>query len=277
MSACEPINNIAVIDCCEHTLEALQRVPGSRVTSMSSGNASQAIKENGSWQLIVVGATLLPQSKSFVRQLQQMHPSVPSLVLRQVHEGEEEQQSIRGDFVLSDRGSSHDFAIVRTIRELLPLPVCKHTRQADHTDLLQNVMRLMAEMYPDPELDLDGVANSLAISARSLSYILNREVGVSFPQLLRSVRIREAKRLLSSSKYSVKQVAMHVGFTNSHYFSRSFRELTGVRASEFRSFRSQRESISPMLRAFGPRLRERNGRVIKGSGSASSDIPRQQE
>jgi AraC-like DNA-binding protein len=272
MAECESTYNIAVIDCCEHTVEALQRVPHSRITSMTSGNATQTIRENGGWQLIVIGAALLPIRRSFISQLQQMHPSVPSLVLRRVH-GDDEEESIRGDFMLSDRGSNQDFAIVRTIRDLLPLPICKHTRQTDHNGLLRNVMQLLAEMYPDPGLDLIQVANKLAISARSLSHILNREVGVSFPQLLRSVRIWEAKRMLSSTQYSVKQVAMQVGFTNSHYFSRSFKELTGLSASEFRSFRSQRESVAPLLRSFAPRVREKQT-PTKTRNSLSLVMPR---
>ena len=274
MPEVEPVYNIAVIDCCEHMLEALRRVPHSRITSMTSGTAAQAIRENGGWQLIVIGATHLPLRRSFISQLQEKHPSVPSLVLRRVH-GDQEAESIRGDFVLSDRGSNHDFALVRTIRELLPLPVCKHTPQTDHSDLLRKVMRLLGEMYPDPELDLDQVANKLAISARSLSHVLNREVGVSFPQLLRSVRIWEAKRMLSSTKYSVKQVAMQVGFTNSHYFSRSFKELTGLKASEFRTFRSQRESASPLLRSFATRLREKSEKAVKARDSLSLLSPSQ--
>lgn len=272
MAEFELIYNIAVIDCCEHTLEALRRIPHSRITSMTSGNATQAMNENGGWQLIVLGATLLPLRWSFVSQLQEMHPCVPSLVLRRIPE-ENERESIRGDFLLSDRGSNLDFALVSAIRDLLPLPACTHTPQPDHNELLRNVMRLLGEMYPDPKLDLDRVASKLAISARTLSHVLNREVGVSFPQLLRSVRIWEAKRMLSATRYSVKQVAMHVGFSNSHYFSRSFKELTGVKATEFRAFRSQRESVSPLLRSFAPRTREKNGKALKSRNSLSLVIP----
>ncbi len=41
--------------------------------------------------------------------------------------------------------------------------------------------------------------------------------------------------MLASQQYSVKQVAARVGFSDSHYFSRSFRELTGLSASEYRA------------------------------------------
>ena len=40
-------------------------------------------------------------------------------------------------------------------------------------------------------------------------------------------RIEEAKRMLASRHYSVKEVAERVGFSDCHYFSRSFKELTG--------------------------------------------------
>jgi AraC-like DNA-binding protein len=265
--------NIAVIDCCEHTLEALQRVGRARVISMSSRNAKQTITKNGSWQLIVIGATLMPLKSSFLTQLQELYPSVPSLVLRRVP-GENKDELIRGDFMLSDRGNTHDFAIVSAIRELLPLPACKHNRQTAHSDLLKNVMELLTELYPDPDLDLESVASRLAISARRLSHILNREVGVSFPQLLRSMRIMESKRMLASAQYSVKQVAMRVGFTNSHYFSRSFKELTGFKASEFRSFKSQGESVPHLRRSVVAGTRQRNDKLTETGNTLRLVSPR---
>lgn len=60
-------------------------------------------------------------------------------------------------------------------------------------------------------------------------------MGVSFRQLLRRARIEEAKSMLVSGRYSVKEVASQVGFSDSHYFSRSFKELTALSASHYRS------------------------------------------
>lgn len=71
-------------------------------------------------------------------------------------------------------------------------------------------------------------------SAAQLSRVLNQQVGVSFRQLLREKRIEEAKHLLSAGHYSVKEVACRVGFVDSHYFSRTFKALTGQSASEYR-------------------------------------------
>ena len=41
--------------------------------------------------------------------------------------------------------------------------------------------------------------------------------------------------MLTSRRYSVKEVAARVGFSDSHYFSRSFKELVGLSATEYRS------------------------------------------
>ena len=41
--------------------------------------------------------------------------------------------------------------------------------------------------------------------------------------------------MLASRRYSVKEVAARVGFSDSHYFSRSFKEITGLSASEYQS------------------------------------------
>jgi len=95
---------------------------------------------------------------------------------------------------------------------------------------VRDVISALAERYSDPALDLAAIAIKMRMSPKRLSMILNKNVGVSFRQLLRNIRIEEAKRILRLRKYSVKEVASRVGFAVSHYFSRSFKEVTGVNA-----------------------------------------------
>src|SRR5918998_994475 len=118
---------------------------------------------------------------------------------------------------------------------VLPIKPCAHVQKGSGYNLVREVIRIIAEKYSDPELNLAQVAEALPISPIYLSRVLNRKVGVSFRQLLRHTRIEEAKRMLASRHYSVKEVAERVGFSDCHYFSRSFKELTGQSASEFRA------------------------------------------
>ena len=165
-------------------------------------------------------------------QIRHLYPSPPMLLLRR-DEGSE--NIIRGEFILSDRRNRLDLEIVSSVRSILPLPACEHTAQGLHYDIVRDVMRVIAENFARHDLDLQKVANALSISSVNLSRILNQSVGVSFRQLLRNTRIEEAKRLLVSQRYSVKEVAALVGFGDSHYFSRSFKAATGQSASDHRS------------------------------------------
>jgi transcriptional regulator GlxA family with amidase domain len=45
--------------------------------------------------------------------------------------------------------------------------------------------------------------------------------------------VAAAQRLLRTRRYSVKEVAAQVGFADSHYFSRSFKQISGVNPSKY--------------------------------------------
>ena len=62
-----------------------------------------------------------------------------------------------------------------------------------------------------------------------------RKVTGSTPiSFLRRERINQAKRRLTESADSMKQIAEQVGYSDQFYFSRDFKRLTGVSPSEFR-------------------------------------------
>jgi two-component system response regulator YesN len=110
---------------------------------------------------------------------------------------------------------------------------CEHTQTDSSFELVKEVTRVLADNFSDADLDLEQVADELSVSPTRLSRVLNREVHVSFRQMLRQVRIEEAKRLLATSRLSVKEIAARVGFSDSHYFSRIFKEMTGERPTEY--------------------------------------------
>jgi AraC-like DNA-binding protein len=221
------------IDCCEHTLAALGQLPELRITSVASRNNHKLAHAENEIYLIVVGVARYPVRRLFIGQLRRVYPDVPMLILRR-EKISEATERIRGEFILSDQSHLDDYDIVRSLRRILPLETCEHVSKGRNYDTIRDVIQIIAANYPDPQLDLTRVAREISMSPVHLSRILNQQVGVSFRQLLRHVRIEEAKRMLASGDFSVKQVASRVGFSDSHYFSRSFRELTGLSASEYK-------------------------------------------
>ena len=54
-------------------------------------------------------------------------------------------------------------------------------------------------------------------------------------QYIMSLRINNAMNMLDTTKYNVTQIAMAVGYDNSHYFSRLFKKYTGMTPLEYRN------------------------------------------
>jgi len=225
--------HIMAIDCCEHTIALLRNTPSSRLTSIETRGNATILNRNHEIDFIIIGAPNYPVRRPFISKIREAYPDVPMLILRRVEGKNSTEDIIRGEFVLSDQGHKNDLEIVRAIRTVLPLKPCDHAHKELNYDTVRDVMRILSENYADPDLGLEKVAKSLPISPAQLSHILNQEVGVSFRHLLRHTRIEEAKHLLASRRYSVKEVAVRVGFADSHYFSRTFKALTGQSASEY--------------------------------------------
>jgi AraC-like DNA-binding protein len=223
---------IAAIDCCEHVLATLNSVPGSQLLPGVSKSPQEFAKEAG-LDLIVVGIAQLPVRRLFISQLRKIYSDLPILVLRREQISAEVEECIRGEFILSDQNGHRDCEIVSTLRKVMPFQPCAHLKRESDYDAVRKLINVLDESHADPTLDLAKVAKKMPISQKRLSIILNQHVGVSFRQMLRNVRVEEAKRMLATRQYSVKEVAARVGFTDSHYFSRSFKELTGQNASEY--------------------------------------------
>ena len=224
------------VDCCVHVLETLGAVPSANLTPVASRERSRPSATKSDIDLIVIGVSKYPVRRLFISQLRRVYPHVPMLILRRLESDKGIEEAIRSEFIVSGEADGvDDLEIVRSLRAILPIRPCTHMHKGYDYDTVREVIRIIAENYSNPHLDLTRVAKAVPISPTQLSRVLNQQVGVSFRQLLRNTRIEEAKRMLASREYSVKEVAARVGFTDSHYFSRSFKELTGLNASQYRT------------------------------------------
>lgn len=84
------------------------------------------------------------------------------------------------------------------------------------------------------EIDVEQMAEALALSPRSLHRRLRQEAGLSPAQLLARVRMEAACGLLESASCSVKQVARDTGFGSEYNLRRAFNQHLGVLPSEYR-------------------------------------------
>lgn len=85
------------------------------------------------------------------------------------------------------------------------------------------------------ELSLQKASEMTGITAGYLSRIFQREIGESFSEYIIRNKMTHAQRLLRESSMKVYEVAAAVGYANPHYFSKLFKERTGMTPLEYRN------------------------------------------
>lgn len=95
-------------------------------------------------------------------------------------------------------------------------------------------LEYMHVSYSRSDLSLEETADALRVSAGYLSRVLRRETSAAFTESLMRLRINRASALLRDHSVSVSQVAEAVGFSSLHYFSRTFKRITGETPMETR-------------------------------------------
>jgi len=127
------------------------------------------------------------------------------------------------------------------IDELRDLLLQTLREQKEHTSYSENVARvvqIIQESYQE-ELTLKDVANQLFLNAMYLGQLFKKETKKSFSQYLNHYRIEKAKQLLSRTEDNVNEVALAIGYNNTTYFSKKFKNIVGVSPKDFRKHASE--------------------------------------
>lgn len=113
------------------------------------------------------------------------------------------------------------------------------TMITENADLAANVKFYIETHYSEKSLSLGQVASALFVSEAYLSKQLKRVYGRTFSEYLIEYRLQCAQELLRNPnlKYTVTAIAHKVGYEDPHYFSRLFRNKTGMSPVQFREYR----------------------------------------
>lgn len=84
------------------------------------------------------------------------------------------------------------------------------------------------------DLSLTEIAANIGVSKSHLCRIFPKFAGEHFNTYLQKLRIERAKELLSLTDDHIYEIAAKVGFWDSRYFSKVFRDFTGLSPSEYR-------------------------------------------
>ncbi|WP_099468411.1 AraC family transcriptional regulator [Konateibacter massiliensis] len=108
--------------------------------------------------------------------------------------------------------------------------------QANHTIAIK-VLKYIEESYKTASLT--ELSKELNHSVSSLSKMIKGSTGSTFKELLQNKRLNQAAHLLSTTKLPITDIIYRVGYDNTSYFHRIFREKYKVSPKQYRNMENK--------------------------------------
>lgn len=106
-------------------------------------------------------------------------------------------------------------------------------RQAKNAgELVERIKAYLAENTYGT-ITIDGVANAMFFSKTYVKSVFKKGTGQTIMQYFSSLKIDEAKKLISYNRYTFTEIAYRLGYSSLHYFSRQFKKSTEMTLSEY--------------------------------------------
>lgn len=121
--------------------------------------------------------------------------------------------------------------------------------QAENEHVLVRLRGVLVGQLKSGRISLDDVAARLAMSPRTLQRHLEK-AGTSYSEVIGSYRKEVAEQLLASPQYSLKEIALLLGYSNTTNFGRAFKQWFGMAPQEYRRGLGSMHAQGPELPVF---------------------------
>lgn len=98
---------------------------------------------------------------------------------------------------------------------------------------IRRAKSMISEFY-QTGITLDEIASRLDITPEYLGTRFRKETGVTFSTYIKNFRIQKAKELLIGTSLKLYEIADRVGYSDPKYFSKVFKETTGLLPADYR-------------------------------------------
>ncbi len=114
--------------------------------------------------------------------------------------------------------------------------VCPKHEEIGTTHLTVKRAKSMIHEYYQTGITLEDISRKLNVTSEYLGTLFHKEVGVTFSTYMKNCRIDKAKELLCGTELKLGEIAKQVGYTDPKYFSKVFKDVTGMLPTEYRRF-----------------------------------------
>lgn len=108
------------------------------------------------------------------------------------------------------------------------------------SELIQSVCNTVVKNIEN-NLSLRSVAKLHFVNKAYLSHLFKQEIGINFVDFLTCVKMERAKAILSTSDQKIYEISTRLGYSDTEYFRRVFKQYTGGSATEYRQSSARKE------------------------------------
>lgn len=108
------------------------------------------------------------------------------------------------------------------------------TQRPDNDNLICGRVKNYISRHFGEDITLEIIAEQLNYTAPYLSKLFHTQSGMTFKDYIRRYRITAAENLLRTTSSGIDVIALKCGYSDTDYFRRVFRKLTGMTPREYR-------------------------------------------
>ncbi|MDY3919109.1 MAG: AraC family transcriptional regulator [Candidatus Limivivens sp.] len=99
---------------------------------------------------------------------------------------------------------------------------------------METIKAYIQDNFSDPTLSANTICQKFRISPSYLCHIYKECENQNITYAITRLRIEEATRLLTQTQIPVSDIALKVGYSDAHYFTKIFKKNKGVSPSDLR-------------------------------------------
>ena len=139
-----------------------------------------------------------------------------------------------GQYLLRKFSDFESLADLRIYLKHVAFNIIDYIREFEKSENIIEIAKRYIQQNYHKNISLAEVSNIVSMNYSYFSKFFKKETGLSYVEYLTKIRMEEAKRLLGDPTNKVYEVSIKVGYENSKYFTRTFKNYFGASPKDYK-------------------------------------------